>query len=299
MNINFSDSQRGTLELLAAMILMGTVGYFVIEADQPPHNVVFFRCAFGALFLILYCLVAGLFKDTGLTRKKILLIIISGIFLVCNWIMLFASFKTASISTSTIIYHTQPFFFVLIGAVVLREVIKLHKIFWMITAFFGVFLVADVEIESFSPSSSYFIGIVLALSAALFWAVSAMMVKQIKGIKPHLITLVQLTIGVVILFPFIDVVETSSITNLQWRHLVTLGGLHTCIVYILMYSSYPRLSTPVVAVLTFIYPAVAILVDFIFYNVSLSASQFIGVLLIMLASICVNRNPLSLFQRRA
>lgn len=285
-----SQKQRGIMEMVTAMILMGTVGYFVVEAKQDAYNVVFFRCLFGTIFLSLYCFLAGFFKNTGLTNKKLLLIVLSGIFLVCNWIMLFASFKSASISTSTVIYHAQPFFFVIIGAVLLRESISIDKVGWIILAFIGVTLVANVDLSSFSFSSSYIKGIFLALAASVFWAISAVIVKQLKGVKPDLIALIQLAIGTCILLPFTNMMSMSSATGLQWGYLIILGGVHSCLTYILMYSAYQKLSTPVIAVLTFIYPVVAILVDFIFYEESLNALQFVGGFLILFSSFAVNQN---------
>ena len=38
-----------SLELTFAMILSGTIGYFVISSGQVFWNVVFFRCAIGAM----------------------------------------------------------------------------------------------------------------------------------------------------------------------------------------------------------------------------------------------------------
>jgi drug/metabolite transporter (DMT)-like permease len=295
--INKESSSYGTLEMITAMILMGTVGYFVVEADQDAHNIVFFRCLFGGVFLALYGIVIGIFKNTELTTKKVFLIVLSGIFLILNWIMLFESFKSASISTSTVVYHTQPFFFVLIGTFILRETISLDKVLWMVLAFIGVFLVANISIKDASLTSIYVVGLLLAILAAIFWAISAMIVKQIKGVKPHLIILIQLIIGALILFPFINTEDISSVTNVQWSYLAILGGVHTCLVYVLMYSSYSKLSTPVIAVLTFIYPTIAILVDFVFYNMYFSILQFVGVFLIMFSSYAVNQNIKFMFTK--
>ena len=291
-----SDSRYGLLEMITAMVLMGTVGYFVVESGQDAHNVVFFRCLFGIAFLALYALVTGLFKNTGLTVKNTSLIVLSGAFLILNWIMLFASFKSASISTSTVIYHAQPFFFVLIGAFFLKEAVSLDKVLWILLAFIGVILVADVDAKGLSLTSTHMIGVLLALSAAVFWAISAMIVKQIKGVKPHLIALIQMLVGVIVLFPFTDMNSISSVTNVQWSYLVILGGVHTGIVYVLMYSSYPKLSTPVIAVLTFIYPAMAILVDLVFYDVYFGILQFLGVFLILISGYAVNQNIKFMFR---
>jgi hypothetical protein len=38
----------GTVEMTAAMIISGTIGWFVVVSGQPVLDVVFWRCVFGA-----------------------------------------------------------------------------------------------------------------------------------------------------------------------------------------------------------------------------------------------------------
>ena len=59
-----SERTQGMLEMAAAMLLSGTLGYFVLKSGQSAENVVFFRCLFGAVFLGLYCLARGFFRDS-------------------------------------------------------------------------------------------------------------------------------------------------------------------------------------------------------------------------------------------
>ena len=47
-----SDIRRGTVEMTAAMLISGTIGWFVVMSGQPVSGVVFWRCLFGALTLL-------------------------------------------------------------------------------------------------------------------------------------------------------------------------------------------------------------------------------------------------------
>ena len=285
-----SNKNYGVIKLLLAMLLMGTVGYFVIETHQKAHNVVFFRCLFGVLCLAPYCFFTGMFKDSNITKKKIFLIFISGIFLVSNWIMLFSSFKHSSISVATVIYHVQPFFFVIIWSIINKEKIAKEKLLLMLFAFIGVIFVIDVFNNKIALNSSYFFGAILALVAALFWAISAVLVKRIEGIKPQITVLIQLTIGTIVILPFVDFSSITNIKEIQWTYLIILGIVHSCLVYILMYSSYKTLSAPVIAIMTFIYPCVAILVDMIAYSKTLSPMQWVGIFMILSSSLISSQN---------
>ena len=52
-----SDKEKGSIEMIIAMVLSGTIGYFVVSAEQSYWNVVFLRCVIGALCLLGYMLV--------------------------------------------------------------------------------------------------------------------------------------------------------------------------------------------------------------------------------------------------
>lgn len=40
--------RRGSFEMTAAMLISGTIGWFVLVSGQPVLDVVFWRCVFGA-----------------------------------------------------------------------------------------------------------------------------------------------------------------------------------------------------------------------------------------------------------
>ncbi|MBF4652349.1 hypothetical protein IS506_03985, partial [Serratia marcescens] len=50
-----AEIKRGSLEMTAAMLISGSIGWFVLMSGQPVVNVVFWRCAVGALVLLAVC----------------------------------------------------------------------------------------------------------------------------------------------------------------------------------------------------------------------------------------------------
>ena len=76
----------------------------------------------------------------------------------------------------------------------------------------------------------------------------------------------------------------------SWAWLVALGVLHTGLAYAVLYSGMARLPASRIAVLQFVYPAAAILVDWAVYGRALSASQMVGVAL-MACALWVVRRP--------
>ncbi|MFF5707528.1 DMT family transporter [Streptomyces sp. NPDC012756] len=271
---------RGTLELTLAMVLSGTLGVFVVESGASPFEVVFFRCLFGAVALGAYSLLRGFFTGHGFTPRKLGLAALGGVFIVFNWVFLFEAYRATSISLATVVYHTQPFFLVLLGALFLRERISGAKIGWLVLAFLGLVLVSGVR----PGDTASLAGLGYALAAAVLYALATFVTKRITGVRPHLIALVQVVVGMPLLLPF---VEFGGVGGGGWGWLVGLGFIHTGLMYVLMYAAYAKLPTAKIAVLAFTYPAVAMGVDWAVYGHHIGLVQALGVPLIVLASLKV------------
>ncbi|MGU5436682.1 EamA family transporter, partial [Klebsiella pneumoniae] len=72
--------------------------------------------------------------------------------------------------------------------------------------------------------------------------------------------------------------------SFPWRYLLILGIVHTGIMYQLLYSAIQKLPTPVTGSLSFIYPLVAMVVDYLVFHHALSAVQLLGGMLILFAA---------------
>ncbi|HEX5598617.1 MAG TPA: EamA family transporter, partial [Micromonosporaceae bacterium] len=281
-----AQERVGTLELVAAMVLSGTIGIFVVESGQSTLNVVFFRCVFGALTLGGYCLLRGFFRDSGLTFGRLGLAVLGGFFIVYNWVFLFNSFALTSISVGTVVYHTQPFYVLLLGALIFRERLTAQKIAWVLVAFFGLVLVTGLKPEDLrvGVDARYLQGIGYGLAAALFYAFATLIAKRLKQVRPHVVALIQVCVGIVLLLPFVRFNETAGMGP-KWGWLLTLGVVHTCVMYILLYSSYQKLPMSKIAVLSFVYPVVALIADYLVYQQRVSLIQALGIPMIVGASL--------------
>ncbi|QEV19513.1 DMT family transporter [Streptomyces alboniger] len=281
-----ASENKGTAQLTAAMMLSGTLGVFVVESGASAFNVVFFRVLFGALALGAYAVARGYFRDHGLTPKRLGLAALGGLFIVFNWVFLFKAYEATSISLATVVYHTQPFFLVLLSALVLRERLTRSQLGWLAAAFAGLVLVSGVR----PGDTGSLAGIGLALLAAVLYALSTLVTKRVTGVRPHLIALVQVLVGIPLLLPFTDFGAMRG-TGTGWAWLVGLGVIHTGLMYVLMYAAYAKLPTPKIAVLAFTYPAVAMVADWAVYGRHIGLVQALGVPLIVLASLKVTLAP--------
>ncbi|MBB4275156.1 DMT family transporter [Rhizobium mongolense] len=282
-----NDIGKGTVEMTAAMVISGTIGWFVVMSGQPVSGVVFWRCLFGAASLLVICGALGFLKPGILLPRSFGIAVLGGIAIVANWLLLFASYSHASISIATTVYNTQPFMLLALGAAFLREKITLAKLFWLALAFAGMVAIVEAKPEAGGISGSYGLGIALALGAAFFYALAALAAKWLKGTPPHLIALIQVSTGILMLAPVTDFSDLPTTAG-SWGILVAMGVVHTGLMYVLLYGAIQKLPTHLTGALSFIYPIVAIAVDGLAFGRALQPLQILGAAIILVAAAGMN-----------
>jgi drug/metabolite transporter (DMT)-like permease len=292
-----NEIRRGAAEMSMAMLMSGTIGWLVVSSQQSPFNVVFFRCIFGGATLALVCAVFGLFRRQLFSWKMLGLALLGGAAIVVNWVLLFAAYSRASISMATAVYNTQPFMLVALGALVFRERISASTVVWLLVAFVGLVFVVKVEPAVLAVPGQYLVGVAYAVGAAAMYAVSSIITKRLKGTPPHLIALIQVSLGVVMLAPLVRF-DALPATGVQWLELIVLGVVNTGLMYVLLYGAIQKLPTSMTGALSFIYPVVAIIVDRIAFGQTLAWIQVLGAVLILIAAAGVNLGWRVVPQRR-
>jgi drug/metabolite transporter (DMT)-like permease len=278
-----TDRQRGILEMTAAMLISGSIGWFVLMAGRPVLEVVFWRCLIGAAALGLLCLALGAFRHR-LSGQRLALAIGGGVAIVLNWLLLFGAYAHASIAVATAVYNVQPFILLGLGALLFGEKITVTKLGWLVLAFCGVLaIVLAKPSAAYAQQGHYGLGLAMALLAAIGWAVAAITAKRLKGVPPHLIALIHVVTGSIMLAPLVDWTGLPTGRG-EWSALVTLGIVHTGVMYALMYAAVQRLPTHLQGALSFIYPVAAILIDVVALGTVLQPIQIAGVVAVILAA---------------
>jgi drug/metabolite transporter (DMT)-like permease len=278
---------RGKCEMAAAMVISGSIGYFVMLSAATPINVVFWRCVFGALTLMVICIFCGVFRHAKITRRVLWLSAFGGVAIVLNWVLLFAAFSRASISVATAVYNTQPFMLMVFGAAFLGERLTVSKLAWMLLAFIGVVLIVQARPSADYVGNDFALGVASALCAAFFWAIAAIITKKLTGTPAYLIAFIQVCVGMLMLGPFVDFANAPRSVS-HWLPLITIGVLHTGIMYILLYSGIQKLPTHLQGAFTFIYPVVAIVIDRVALGHQLQLIQMIGITAILIGAAGLN-----------
>ena len=280
-----SDSHHATLKLLIGLTLIGTVGAAVVASGLDAITIVFWRSVVGAVFLGGWCLATGILPDLSITRQSVGMGAVAGLSLVLSWAAFFEGILRTSISTATILFHTQPFWIVLMGAVLWKERISKVQMVWLCAAFVGVALASNVNLNASEMDTRWASGVLILLGGALVYAVTAVAGKQVRGQRGEVTTLIQTVAGTLLFAPFVHF--DQSIAPIAWGLLLMIGVLQTGVAWVLVYSALPHVSTPMIAVLSFVNPLTAIFTDWLFYDRLIGPVQALGMVFIVLGTLGV------------
>ena len=177
----------------------------------------------------------GQLRPRLLSRRQAGLCVLGGVALALNWTLLFGAYGHASISVATIVYHTQPFMLVALGALCFKEKPGARKLAC------GAGLRRPGGHRRGRPAAahaggSFATGVALALGAAFFYAIAAIIAKGLTGVPPHLIVLIQLLIGAALMSPSAALPDQPR----AWGLLVAIGVVHTGLMSTLLYSALQR-----------------------------------------------------------
>jgi len=277
------QERRGIWLMVAGGTLLGSIGVFVQEAGQHPLVTVWFRCAFGALALLLWAAASGTLPSLRLRGAGLLVACSTGALMLLNWAMFFAAIPRTSIAVATVVFHIQPIWVILFGALFLREPVSRGQ--WLATpvALLGLALSTGLLDHGFSAAAQpvggdYVLGLLLCMGGSLSYAAVTLLAKSKQAIPPFTLAFWQCAVGTVLLLWAPWVLGWPQ-QPAAWAWLAGLGVIHTGLAYVVLFAGMARLSLGQIAVLQFVYPLAAVLFDGAIYGTRLSLVQTIGVLL--------------------
>lgn len=272
-----AQETRGQWLMIAGGVLLGTVGIFVEEARQHPLVTVLFRCAFGALALLAWGLATGRMGELRVRGRSWPVVVATGVLMVLNWALFFAAIPLISIGVATIVFHIQPVWIMLFGTLVLREAVAPRQVVAMLAALLGLVLTTGLlggDAAAWGPD--YVSGLLMCLAGSLCYAAVTILAKTEKVVTPFALAWWQCAVGTVLLL-WVPLVHGWPQAPSSWAWLAGLGVLHTGLAYAILFAGMARLTLGRIAVLQYVYPLTAIVLDWAVYGRALGAVQLAGV----------------------
>ncbi|HEY9067314.1 MAG TPA: DMT family transporter [Burkholderiaceae bacterium] len=283
--------REGLWLMVGGGLLLGTLGVFVEEARQDPLTTVWFRCAFGALALFAWGVATRRGAELRLSRAGALAAAAAGLLMILNWALFFAAIQRTSIAVATVVFHVQPLWVIALAAWWWREPVTRPQVAAACIALAGLALstgLFDAGLASASLDARYLAGLAMCLGGSLSYAAVTLIAKHARGVSSYALACWQCAVGAIVLawWPWMHGWPQGASA---WGWLAGLGVIHTGFAYVVLYAGMARLPAARIAVLQFVYPAAAVMVDWLVYGRALSAVQMAGVGLMGVALWAVRR----------
>ncbi len=293
MMSNDKNEKTSYLIMIASLVIVGTVGVFRRYIPLSSGAIAFFRGMIGAISLFLFILLrqknfTGIrqsFRSIG--TKKLLLLILNGAFLGINWMLLFEAINCTTVAKATLCYYMQPTIVILLSPLLFKERLTAKKLACAAVALIGMVLVSGVFAGD-ETSATDVKGVILALSAACFYAAIVILNKKITGVDPYAKTLIQLLFAAIVLLPYL--LMTGQFSRIAPDAtlivmLLVIGVVHTGLFYVMYFGSMEGLKAQSVSMLGYIDPIVAMIVSAILLGEGMAPSGLLGATMIIGASV--------------
>ena len=282
------------MPFLLGSALLGTIGVFVHQAAADPLTITWFRCAFGLLGLTAWLAWRRQLRSIRLSRETAPRVLMAALLMLAAWALFFAAIERTSAGVAVVLFHMQPLWVLVLGALWLGEAIGPRRIAAVAAATIGLVLATGILEHSGlmgeASGAAYWWGVAACLVGAFFTACVTILAKRLEHMPSGVLAWWQGGLGALLLF-FWPVQQGWPAWGEAWAWLSGLGLIHTGLAYGLMYAGMAGLSTSRIAVFQFVYPAIAIVIDWLWFGEPLGPLQLSGVVIMAVAIWAAERQP--------
>lgn len=267
--------------LITSMTIFGTLGLFVRNISVSSSELALYRAVLATFVIGIFLLVTKQKISFSNIKKDILLLLLSGIALGSNWILLFEAYKYTTVSLATLSYYFAPVIVMVVSPILFKEKLTKKQILCFLMSTLGLVLITGIGDVN---GQSNFLGILLGLCAAVFYATVVLLNKFIKNVEGNQKTFLQFIAAVITLIPYVMLtsgVTLAGLSGIGWANLIIVGIVHTGITYCMYFSSIKALPGQKVVILSYIDPLVAVIISVTALGESISPTQILGGLLIL------------------
>ncbi|KGP74137.1 DMT family transporter [Pontibacillus yanchengensis] len=256
-----------------------------------PYTLLVIRFGIGALFLCLLLLLMRSSLKIPLTYIPHLIVLgIIGVFV--HQILQATALLTIHASDAGWLISFSPVFTVMLSMIFLHEKITLPRAIGIMLAVFGVLLVTT----SRNGQSLHFalnIGFILMILSTFNWAVFSILLKRLRIPLPSLvITFYMSLLGFVLTLPILiktkGWVHMSSLTTVEWAHLLFLGIFVSGVAYWYWGKAHEVLEASQASVFMYLEPVATLIAAILLLQEKIIFISVLGGIIIIVGVVIVN-----------
>ena len=269
------------LQLLAAMLIFGSIAVFVKNIPLRSAETALFRALLAILVIGLVLLLKKINPVKGVNRKTLLLLLLSGAAMGFNWILLFEAYNHTTTSIATLCYYFAPVLVTVLCPFLFRERMTLKQGICFGCSTVGVVLIVGV---SGGNGGNHLTGVLLALGAAVLYATVVLFNKGIKGVDGISRTFLQFCAAALVLTPYVALTggfEIGAIDTKGLLFLLAVGMIHSGLAYCLYFSALRHMRGQEASLLSYADPLLAVILSVTILEEAITAWQIVGGVLIL------------------
>lgn len=279
-----------------AATLMGCLGFFVRESECSAQG-----CAFARFFIGLLMVSAVWGGRMAMHKERpsfSLCAFISGVSISLCILFYFLALDHIGLGITVLLIYIGPVLAALGESLVERRMPPVGDIVLILIAACGVSLVSVFAPATGQPSESTNLGFLFALGSGVGLASYIVCNRYI----PARITLVSRTFWqfasatMVLFFPLILLPEPYARLDIGWPFLLCIGVMGFAVLILVAYATR-KLTAIEYGTISYLEPALAVALGFFLYHEEISAGQWIGFALVILASVSKSFLPAHNYRR--
>lgn len=279
----------------AGAALWGIIGIFVFELALlgfTSLEIVAVRVLTASLMLFIYIRI----RYPGLLTVRIRdlhYFVGTGIVSICffNW-SYFTAIKETNLSIAVILLYTGPAFVVIISRYMFREKLTGRKILALIFTLIGAILV--MELIPYTSGNISWYGFIVGIGSGLGYALYTIFSKfALTKYRPLTIILYTFIFASLFMVPFSGLMTGDSLQLMTQGNVLMLaaglGFFPTALAYLLYTEGLSRIEAGKASITTMFEPVTAAFVGVLFYGDALSRFQAIGIFLVLLSVLIIQK----------
>jgi len=284
-SLNGRSNRFARTRLAAGAFMISFSGVWVKVCHVTPTASAFYRVLFGGLFLFVAALINREIRWPG--RRHVMIGLLCGLFFTIDLICYHYSIHYIGPGLGTILPNFQVFLLALIGAMFLKEKVRLIALISIPIAFAGLFLIVGIDWNRLDRL--YKLGIYIGLSAAVFYALFLLSLRRLQAEQGgrsifYVLMMVSLVTAALIALELKRTGDSFKIADWQsfWS-LLALGMFSQALGWVLITNALPHVRASLSGLILLLQPALAFVWDVLLFQRPAGMLNWIGVTIVLAA----------------
>jgi drug/metabolite transporter (DMT)-like permease len=267
----FSENYQGIFYSITAALMWSVLAIALKVSLKvlSPGTIVCARFAIAFLFMAAFLLIKRP-NAFSIFRKPPLKLVIASVFLACNYFGFMKGIEYTTPSNAQVFIQIGPVLFAVIGIYLFKEKINWKHIVGFIVLLIGLGLFFWEQLVTMGNHSTYSLGILWIIGAAVSWAIYAVLQKDLTAnYSVNQLNLFIYGMCTIIFVPIIKYSDFSTLSFVTWG-LVLFLGLNTLIAYGAIALAFRYLDSNKVSVIVTMNPVVTFILMFFLAKMNVS-----------------------------